>query len=105
MQTRNRRLSSWRAGAAVTLAVLLVLPEAPAYAQRGGGGRGGGGGSRSASRGSVNSVNRNPSGNGGSWSGPRTSGSTTTSRSANSASRVDDRPDPQRRSRRRPTRT
>jgi hypothetical protein len=88
MQATNRRFSPWRAGPAVALAVLLVLPDAPAYAQRGGGGRGGGGGSRSASRGSVNSVNRNPSGNGGSWSGPRTSGSTSTTRSADSASRT-----------------
>ena len=34
MQAGNRRLSSWRACAAVALTLLLVLPEAPAYAQR-----------------------------------------------------------------------
>ena len=82
MQARNRRLSSLRGCAAVALTLLLVCPEAPLYAQRA---RGGGGGSRS--RGSVNSVNRNPSGNGGSWSNARSSGTTTTSRTSDSASR------------------
>jgi hypothetical protein len=73
MEAGNGRLSSWRAWVAVALTLLLVLPETPAYAQR----RGGGGG---RSRGSVNSVYRSAPGTGGSWSGPRTSG--TTSRTA-----------------------
>ena len=60
MQPANRRLSPFRAHAAIVLALLLVLPEAPVYAQR----RGGGGGGRS--RGSVNSVNRSSPGTGGS---------------------------------------
>jgi hypothetical protein len=34
MQARNRRSSPLRAGAAVALALLLALPEAPVYAQR-----------------------------------------------------------------------
>lgn len=75
MRTRNRRSTPLRASAAVALTLLLVLPEAPVYAQR------------ARSRGSVNSVNRNPSGNGASWSGARSSGTTTTSRTSNSASR------------------
>jgi hypothetical protein len=76
MQSRDRRAASLRAFTAVALAALLALPEAPAYAQRRGGGGGGG-----RSRGSVNSVNR--SGNGGSWSNARSSG--TTSRTATSS--------------------
>jgi hypothetical protein len=62
------------------LTLLLALPEAPAYAQRA---RGGGGG-----RGSVRSVNRNPSGTGGSWSGARTSGTTNRTTSGNTSSRT-----------------
>jgi len=81
MQARNRRSSPVRGGAAVALALLLALPEAPVYAQRA---RGGG----SASRGSVNSVNRNASGTGGSWSGPRTSGTTSRTTSGSSSSRT-----------------
>jgi hypothetical protein len=50
MQARNRRSSPLHACAAMALTLLLVLPEAPAYAQRA---RGGGGG-----RGSVRSTNR-----------------------------------------------
>ena len=82
MQAGNRRLSSWRACAAVALTLLLVLPEAPAYAQR----RGGGGGSRS--RGSVNSVNRSSPGTGGSWSNPRTSGTTSRTATGSGSSRT-----------------
>ena len=52
MQARKGRFSPVRASAAVVLALLLVLPEAPAYAQRARGGGGGGG------RGSVRSSNR-----------------------------------------------
>jgi hypothetical protein len=80
MRASHRRFSSLRASAAVTLTLLLVLPEAPAYAQRA---RGGGG-----SRGSVRSVNRNPSGTGGSWSGARTSGTTNRTTSGDSSSRT-----------------
>ena len=82
MPSRNRRLSSWRPCAAVALTLLLVLPEAPAYAQR----RGGGGGSRS--RGSVNSVNRSTAGTGGSWSNPRTSGTTSQTATGSGTSRT-----------------
>jgi len=82
MQAGNRRLSSWRAGAAVALTLLLVLPEAPAYAQR----RGGGGGSRS--RGSVNSVNRSAPGTGGSWSNSRSSGTTSRTATGSGSSRT-----------------
>ena len=82
MQAGNRRLSSWRACAAVALTLLLVLPEAPAYAQR----RGGGGGGRS--RGSVNSVNRSTAGTGGSWSNPRTSGTTSRTATGSGSSRT-----------------
>jgi hypothetical protein len=80
MQARNRRLSSWRAGAAFSLAWLLALPEAPVYAQR----RGGGG----RSRGSVSSVNRSAPGTGGSWSGPRTSGTTSRTATGSGSSRT-----------------
>ncbi len=80
MQARNRRFSPLRAGAAFALTLLLVLPEAPAYAQRA---RAGGDG-----RGSVRSVNRNASGTGGSWSGRRTSGTTSRSVSGNTSSRT-----------------
>src|SRR5262249_30550753 len=72
--------SRLRSSAAIVLAATLVLPPGSLYAQRA---RGGGGG-----RGSVRSVNRNPSGNGGSWSGPRTSGSTSKSYSGDSSSRT-----------------
>src|SRR5512143_1702888 len=81
MRPANRRFSPLHATAAVALTLLLVLPEAPAYAQR----RGGGGGSRS--RGSVNSVNRSAPGTGGSWSNSRTSGSTSRTTTGNSSSR------------------
>jgi hypothetical protein len=80
MLARNRRFSALRAGAALTLTLLLVLPEAPAYAQRA---RVEGGG-----RGSVRSVNRNASGTGGSWSGRRTSGTTSRTASGNTSSRT-----------------
>jgi len=83
MQATNRRFSPLRAGAAVAMTLLLVLPEAPAYAQR----RGGGGG-RSASRGSVNSVNRSSPGTGGSWSNPRTSGTTSRTTTGSGSSRT-----------------
>jgi hypothetical protein len=62
-----------------TVAVLtlgLVLPDSDAFA-RGRGGR---------ARGSVRSVNRNPGG-GGSWSGPRSQGTTTQTRSGDSSYR------------------
>jgi hypothetical protein len=84
MQPRNRRFSPWRACAAVSLTLLLVLPEVPAYAQR----RGGGGGGRSASRGSVNSVNRSSPGTGGSWSNARSSGSTSRTATSDGSSRT-----------------
>jgi hypothetical protein len=80
MLARNRRFSPLHASAAVTLTLLLVLPEAPVYAQRARGG--------SRSRGSVNSVNRSAPGTGGSWSGPRTSGSTTRTTTGSSSSRT-----------------
>jgi hypothetical protein len=83
MQAGNRRFSSFHGCAAVTLTLLLVLPDAPVYAQRA---RGGGGGSRS--RGSVNSVNRSAPGTGGSWSGPRTSGTTSRTTTGSSSSRT-----------------
>jgi len=82
MQAENRRTSPWRACAAVAMTVLLVMPEAPAFAQR----RGGGG--RSASRGSVNGVNRSSPGTGGSWSNPRTSGTTSRTTTGSSSSRT-----------------
>jgi hypothetical protein len=82
MQARNGRFLPLRSGAAVALTLLLVLPEAPAYAQRRGGG---GGGSRS--RGSVNSVNRSSPGTGGSWSNPRTSGTTSRTATGSGSSR------------------
>ena len=85
MQARNGRFSPLRSGAAVAMTLLLVLPEAPAYAQRRGGG--GGGGGRSASRGSVNSVNRSSAGTGGSWSNPRTSGTTSRTATGSGSSR------------------
>jgi hypothetical protein len=69
-----------REGAAIALTFALVLAQTPVYAR--GGARGGGG-----SRGSVRSVNRNPSG-GGSWSGGRTSGSTNKTYSGNSSTRT-----------------
>jgi hypothetical protein len=77
MRVANRRSSPLRALAAIVSALLLVLPEAPAYAEwaRGGG------------RGSVRSVNRNP-GSGGSWSGPRTSGSTSRTATSDGSSRT-----------------
>jgi hypothetical protein len=81
MQAENRRFAPWRACAAVALTLLLVLPEAPAYAQR----RGGGGG---RSRGSVSSVNRSAPGTGGSWSGPRTSGTTSRTATSDGSSRT-----------------
>jgi hypothetical protein len=85
MQTRNRRFSAWRACAAVVSTLLLVLPDAPVYAQRRGGG---GGGGRSASRGSVNSVNRSAPGTGGSWSNPRSSGTTSRTTTGSGSSRT-----------------
>lgn len=81
MHATNRRFSPLRAGAAVALTLLFVLPEAPAYAQRRGGGGGGG------SRGSVNSVNRSSPGTGGSWSNPRTSGTTSRTATGSGSSR------------------
>jgi hypothetical protein len=83
MQARSRRFSPLRACAAVTLTLLLALPEAPVYAQRA---RGGGGGSRS--RGSVSSVNRSAPGTGGSWSNARTSGTTSRTTTGSSSSRT-----------------
>jgi len=83
MHARNGRFSPLRSGAAVAMTLLLALPEAPAYAQR----RGGGGGGRSASRGSVNSVNRSSPGTGGSWSNPRTSGTTSRTATGSGSSR------------------
>jgi hypothetical protein len=80
MQTRNRRFPSLRAGAAMLLTLLLALPQAPLYAQRRGGG--------SASRGSVNSVNRSAPGTGRSWSNARTSGTTSRSTTGDSSSRT-----------------
>jgi hypothetical protein len=77
MRFVNRRSSPLRAFAAILSALLLVLPEAPAYAQR----------ARSGGRGSVRSVNRNP-GSGGSWSGPRTSGSTSRTATSDGSSRT-----------------
>jgi hypothetical protein len=74
MQSANRRSSPLRAGAAIISALLLVLPGAPVYAQRG-------------SRGSVRSVNRDP-GSGGSWSGRRTSGSTSRTATSDGTSRT-----------------
>jgi hypothetical protein len=68
-----------RGSLAVSLVSLLVLPEAPLYAQRAR--------SSSASRGSVRSVNRNPSGTGGSWSGRHSSGTTQRTTSGNTSSR------------------
>ena len=82
MHARNGRFSPLRSGAAVAMTLLLVLPEAPAYAQR----RGGGGG-RSASRGSVNSVNRSSPGTGGSWSNARSSGTTSRTTTGSSSNR------------------
>jgi hypothetical protein len=81
MQDRNRRFSPLRASAAAALTLLLVLPEAPAYAQRRGGGGGG-------SRGSVNSVNRSSPGTGGSWSNARSSGTTSRTTSGNTSNRT-----------------
>lgn len=81
MQARNRRLYLLRPWAVVALAALLVMPDAPAWAQR----RGGGGG---RSRGSVSSVNRGAPGTGGSWSGPRTSGTTTRTATGSGSSRT-----------------
>ena len=69
MKAMNRRVSPSRARAAAALALLLVWPDAPSYAQR--------------ARGSVNSVNRSSPGTGGSWSNARSSG--TTSRTATSS--------------------
>jgi Family of unknown function (DUF6515) len=80
MQARNGRFSPLRACAAVVLTLLLVLPEAPVYAQRA---RGGGG-----SRGSVNSVNRSAPGTGGSWSNARTSGTTSRTATGSGSSRT-----------------
>jgi hypothetical protein len=79
MRSTNRRSSPLRACAAMLSALLLVLPEAPAYAWTRGGGEG---------RGSVRSVNRNPSGTGGSWSGRRTSGSTSRTATSDGSSRT-----------------
>ena len=79
MQSKNSGLGL-RGGVAVVLMSMLALPEAPAYAQRRGGGGGG--------RGSVRSVNRSPSGNGGSWSGARSSGTTQRSTYGNTSSRT-----------------
>jgi hypothetical protein len=81
MQAGNRRFSSLHASAAVALTLLLVLPEAPAYAQRA---RGGGG----RSRGSVNSVNRSAPGTGGSWSNARSSGTTSRTATSDGSSRT-----------------
>lgn len=75
---RSRKPSRSAAGLAPAvlsvLAVLFLLPEADAFAQRRG-------------RGSVRSVNRDP-GKGGSWSGRRTRGATTRSRYGDSSSRT-----------------
>jgi hypothetical protein len=79
MRTTNP-VSPLRGIVAASLMMMLVMPEAPAYAQRRGGGGGG-------SRGSVHSVNRNPSGTGGSWSGARSSGTTQRTTTGNSSSR------------------
>jgi hypothetical protein len=80
MQTRTRPTPRVRAGAALALIVALALPDAPALAR---GGRSGGGG-----RGSVGSVNRSPSGNGGSWSGRNSSGTTNRTVSGNTSNRT-----------------
>jgi hypothetical protein len=68
-----------RGSVAVAVISMLILPEAPAYAQRAR--------TSGASRGSVRSVNRNPSGTGGSWSGARSSGTTQRTTSGNTSSR------------------
>lgn len=81
MLARNRRFSPLYAHAAVALVLALVLPEAPAYAQRAYA-------TGSRSRGSVHSVNRSPSGTGGSWSGRRTSGTTSRTTSGDTSSRT-----------------
>jgi len=70
-----------RSGQAVAILTAVLVAQPPdAWAQRGG--RGGG------SRGSVRSVNRNPGGGGGSWSGGRTSGQTSQTRTGDSSSRT-----------------
>ena len=79
MRSPRETPSPLRAGLAMALVVGLVLPDTPAWAQRGS--RSGGGG-----RGSVRSVNR--SGNGGSWSNSRSSGSTSRTTSGNSSTRT-----------------
>ena len=77
-----RRVKTAEMGMRGTLAVALisalVLPEAPAHAERA---------RPSGSRGSVRSVNRNASGTGGSWSGRRSSGTTQRTTSGNTSSR------------------
>jgi hypothetical protein len=80
MSAADRRSTPLRSSAALALVLLLVLPEAPALAQRGGGGR--------RSRGSVSSVNRSAPGTGGSWSGPRTSGTTSRTATGSGSSRT-----------------
>lgn len=72
---------SLRTGAIVApLILMLVLPDVPVYAQRGGGG--------SRQRGSVGSATRSAGGNGGSWSNARSSGSTSRTTSGNTSSRT-----------------
>lgn len=73
MPTTFGRTSRIRASAALVLTMALVLPEA-ALAQR--------------ARGSVRSANRNPGGNGGSWSNSRSQGTTSRTTSGNTSSRT-----------------
>src|SRR6185295_19998930 len=73
MLTTIGRTSRLRASAALVLTVAIVQPET-ALAQR--------------ARGSVHSANRNPSGNGGSWSNSRSRGSTSRTTSGNTSSRT-----------------
>jgi hypothetical protein len=64
---------SLRSGLSVALILGLALPGAPAFAGQ---------------RGSVRSVNRNPSGTGGSWSGSRSRGTTSRTTSGDTSSRT-----------------
>ena len=74
----------FRAGVSVALVLGLVLPDAAVYAQRARATSS----TSSSSRGSVRSVNRNASGHGGSWSNPRSSGSTSRTTTGNSSTRT-----------------
>jgi hypothetical protein len=75
MARRSDGFLSLRSGLSVALILGLALPEAPAFAAQ-------------RQRGSVRSVNKSPSGTGGSWSGARSRGTTSRTATSDGSSRT-----------------